>query len=398
MRTLYMKIFVFLLLAGVANQVDAQYKFFTPVDAFAIELSLEDTELLRLPMYRNSVSSLIVSGDYIIGGTSASNGLSPFLFVASINKKALVESFDINNIISGQKSIQSGFCKANSKVLYAGTIPDINGSGHLISIEVDKQGNIKSNDLGIPVHDEGIFSLTINVQGDVLFGITVPTGYFFSYDINSGETIVYNDVVPTSKVLDQLSHFSLKPQNYLSRSLITDNQGKVYGSLPVNSLFCFDPETKAFAIFNNVLPEVWGRHVLGQIDAWAKSGNGTLFGGNAGDGQLFEFDPNTKLVKNLGKPTMMNRLRGLTFGMDGKLYGISGAAPGYSHLFSYDPVMGFKDLGNPEFLMDIPGIEGGINWRGFQLGSIASSEDGRYIVIGEDEALSQILVFPVLAE
>ncbi len=393
-----MKFFVFLFLAGAGNQVDAQYKFFTPVDAFAIELSLEDTELLRLPMYRNAVSSLIVSGDFIIGGTSASNGLSPFLFAASISQKILVESFDIDHIISGQKSIQSGFCKANNNVLYAGTIPNFNGSGHLISIEVDKQGNIKSNDLGIPVPDEGIFSLTINVQGDVLFGITAPTGFFFSYDIHSGETIVYNDVVPASKVLGQLREFSLKPQNYLSRSLITDNHGKVYGSFPVNNLFCFDPETKTFEIFNNVLPEVWGRHVMGQIDAWAKSENGTLYGGNAGDGQLFEFDPNTKLVKNLGKPTMMNRLRGLTFGVDGKLYGISGAAPGYAHLFSYDPIMGFTDLGNPEFLMDIPGIEGGINWRGFQLGSIVSSEDGRYIVIGEDEALSQILVFPVLAK
>ena len=91
---------------------------------------------------------------------------------------------------------------------------------------------------------------------------------------------------------------------------------------------------------------------------------------------------------------MMNRLRGLTTAKDGKIYGIAGAAPGYAHLFSYDEKNGFVDMGNPEFEMKAPGIEQGINWRGFQLGSIASSEDGKYIVIGEDESLSQLLVFP----
>jgi len=78
----------------------------------------------------------------------------------------------------------------------------------------------------------------------------------------------------------------------------------------------------------------------------------------------------------------------------GKLYGIAGAAPGYAHLFSYDDTDGFVDLGNPEFIMVAPGIEQGINWRGFQLRTIVSSEDGKYIVMGEDESLSQLMVFP----
>ena len=91
---------------------------------------------------------------------------------------------------------------------------------------------------------------------------------------------------------------------------------------------------------------------------------------------------------------MMNRLKGLTFGKNGKLYGIAGALPGYAHLFSYDAEKGgYQDLGNPEFRMTAPGIEQGIQWRGFQLRTIAASEDGKYIVMGEDEALSQLLVF-----
>ena len=93
---------------------------------------------------------------------------------------------------------------------------------------------------------------------------------------------------------------------------------------------------------------------------------------------------------------MMPRLRGLTFAKDGRLYGIAGALPGYAHLFSYAPDKeGFKDYGNPQFTMTAPGIEQGIDWRGFQLGTIASSEDGKYVVMGEDEALSQLLIFSV---
>jgi hypothetical protein len=106
-------------------------------------------------------------------------------------------------------------------------------------------------------------------------------------------------------------------------------------------------------------------------------------------------DPSTKTVKNLGKPVMVNRLRGLTFDKDGNLWGIAGALPGYSHLFRYNNKEGFKDYGNPEFDMVAPGIEQGIAWRGFQLGTIAVSPDGKYIVMGEDESLSQLLVFPV---
>jgi hypothetical protein len=124
--------------------------------------------------------------------------------------------------------------------------------------------------------------------------------------------------------------------------------------------------------------------------------DGSLFGGNAGDGQLFRLDPETGLVANLGKPISMPRMKGLAFAADGKLYGVGGASPGYAHLFSYDPgIQGYVDLGNPRFTMTEPGLEQGIFWRGFQLGTLAVSEDGRYVVMGEEETLSQLMVFPV---
>jgi len=389
------RFFLIISLLSVNISIRGQYTFFTPPEAFAIEVSLENSELPRLPMYRNSISSLTVSGDIIIGGTTTSDGSAPFIFSASISRKEVVEIIDLNEIVSGQVSIRSGFTKWKDNVLVAGTIPSKNSDGHLLVLTLDAANNIVCKDLGVPVKGEGIFSLTQKTKGDLIFGLTYPSGYFFSYDLGTGNAKVYKDISPSKKDISQIAHFGLKPENYLSRALISDNKGRIFGSMPVNRIFMFNPTEEKFISYENAMPFVWGREVLGQADSWVLSDDGIIYGGNAGDGQLFELNPETGKTRNLGKPCMMPRIRGLAFGSDGKLYGLSGGAPGYSHLFSYDKTDGFYDYGNPEFLMHIEDVESGILWRGFQLGTIASSEDGKYIVIGEDEALSQLMVFPV---
>ncbi len=182
----------------------------------------------------------------------------------------------------------------------------------------------------------------------------------------------------------------------LSRRLVLDRQGRVYGSYPVNKLFRFDPGQKKIETLADELPAVWGHAPLGRVDSWALAPDGTLYGGNAADGQLFRLDPATGKVANLGKPAVAPRLKGLAFAKDGSLYGVAGAAPGgYAHLFRYDPEHGFTDLGNPRFIMKEPGIEQGIAWRGFQIATVAATEDGSSIAMGEEEALSQLMVFPV---
>lgn len=393
-----------LLIAAVFVMVgasgSAQYSFFKPKGSFAIEVSLQNSNMKRLPIYRNSISSLTVAGDLIIGGTNAKEGLSPFVFVASIGKRELTEYKDLSETIPGQKGIVTGFHKSGPRTLYAGTIPnglsEGNKDGHIIEVQVNANGISKISDMGVPVPGEGIHALAINPNTGILYGVTYPSGIFFTFNVKSKQSKVFKDLVPTAKMLAKLKgEFSLIPDNYICKALALDNSGNVYGSLPINRLFYFDPKTERFQILKDSLPEVWGRNVLGQVESWTKSKSGKLYGGNAGDGQLFMIDPVSKSVKNLGKPVMVNRLRGLTFGKDGNLYGIAGASPGYAHLFRYNDREGFKDYGNPEFEMIAPGLEQGIAWRGFQLGTITSSEDGKYIVMGEDESLSQLLVFPV---
>jgi hypothetical protein len=238
--------------------------------------------------------------------------------------------------------------------------------------------------------------LTSDKEFCKLYGISYPSGNFFSFDIKSGKTKLFKDLAPKKEVIHSLDEqFSLKPEDFLSKALITDDQGLVYGSLPFGKLFYFDPTDETLHELDIELPEAWGRRSLGQVQCWLKTKEGKLYGGNHADGQLFEINLSTKQIKNIGKPIMMPSISGLVEGADRRIYGIAGGKPGYSHLFSYDEHFGFKDYGNPEFEMIAPGIEQGILWRGFQLATIAASDNGKYIVMGEDESLSQLLVFPV---
>jgi hypothetical protein len=377
---------------------------YAPMNGFAIEVSLANTNLKRLPIYQNSISSLTVKGDYIIGATSAVEGLSPYVFVASLSERKVISIQELNKIIGGQESIESGFCQGKNHVLFAGTMSDhgnIKNSaegGHIIQVDVDEKGNIVIKDLGIPLPGEGVYTLLADASGTMLYGISYPSGLFFTYNISTGQTRKYRDIVPSPKDIADLKLYILNPRDYLCQALIQDHEGLVYGSLPVNKLFYFNPKDESFHILEDILTAVWGLRMMGRVDSWAKSGDGKLYGGNAGDGQLFVLDPSTKKVKNLGNPAMVNRIRGLTFGRNGKLYGVAGAPPGYTHFFSYDGENGFHDFGNPQFDMVAPGIEQGIGWRGYNIRTLVSSEDGRYVVMGEDESLSQLLIFAVPEE
>lgn len=387
---------VAILYTGINVGAWSQYTFFTPEGSFAIEVSLENTDLKRLPIYRNAITSLAVVGDYAVGGTSADAGLSPFLFTASLKDRDVTDILDVSEVIKGQQKIQSGFVKNSQGVLFAGTVEQVSGEGgHLIKVSLNKKGMLELEDLGIPVSGEGVFAITSDASVTTLYGVTYPSGNFFVFDVKSRKSKVFKDVAPSEKVAFSLEdHFSITPADYLSRALVTDKDGLVYGSLPYGKIFYFNPADETFTTMEEELPEVWGRRSLGQVHSWLKTADGKVYGANRADGQLFELNTTTKKVKNLGKPIMMPGIAGLAEGADGRIYGISGEAPGYAHLFSYSETEGFKDYGNPQFDMVAPGIEQGISWRGFQLSTIAASEDGNYIVIGEGESLSQLMVFP----
>jgi hypothetical protein len=372
-----------------------EYKFFSPPGAFAVEVSLENSSLLRLPMYRNAIVSLEITGKYAVGGTAAAPGLSPFLFAVSLPERRMESVLDLGAVAPGQREIRSGFARGGAGILYAGTTPDKGAGGHLIEVRLT-DGRITAIDLGIPVPAEGIFALASDTSAKRLYGITHPSGRFFTCDFLGRDVRLFSDTALSTRTLAALHDYAVGPDDVLCRRLAVDRSGRVFGSAPINRLFRFDPGTGKITFLADELPEVWGRRPLGRVEAWALAPDGQLYGGCAGDGQLFRVDPATDKVTNLGKPAMMPGMPGLAFGADGRLYGVAGVPPGYAHLFAYDPRRGgYTDLGNPRFPMTEPGIEQGIWWRGFRIATVAASEDGRFIVLGEEEALSQLMAFPV---
>jgi hypothetical protein len=381
---------------GAATDSSAQYTWFAPEGSFAAEVSLENSPYLRLPMYRNAITSLAIADGDVIGGTSARDGESPFLFAVSLQSRRMEAIRDLAEVVPGQRAIVSGFARGGDGALVAGTLPTkAGGDGHLITVQ--RRGLVlEIRDLGVPVAGEGVFAVAVDATRGVVYGISHPSGRFFVRPLSGGAVTVFGETAPTAQQTRDLHGFVLKPEDYLSRRLALDGQGRVYGSAPPDRLFRFDPVAARVEMLQELLPEGWGRKSLGRVDAWAVTADGTLYGGNAADGQLFSLDPTTGAVTNLGKPTGMPGLRGLAVGKDGALYGVAGGTPGYSHLFRYDPrTRGFRDLGNPRFRMHEPGMEMPIPWRAFRIGSVAASEDGGFIALGEDEALSQLLVFEV---
>lgn len=376
--------------------IKAQYTFFNPKGSFAVETSLENSDELRMPMYRNAMTSLAVSGDFVLGGTTADKGMSPLLFTTSLSKRKLTAVTQLEETIKGQLAIGTGFSVSRSgKEFYAGTMPQPGGStgGHIIEVQMNAQGAPVVKDLVEPIKGEGIFALAFNADAGEFYGIAHPSGKFFTYNLKSGKTQVYNETVASEADLHTYHSFAVKPEDYLCRALVIDARGRVYGSRAVNKIFSFNPGEKSFTVLKDELPFVWGREALGRIDAWVKMPDGTIYGSNAADGNLFRLDPVKQTIINLGKPVMMPRIMAMTAGKNGMLYGVAGATPGYAHLFSYHPQKGFRDLGNPEFEMVAPGLEQGIKWRGFQISSMVTAAPG-YVIMGENEALSQLMVFP----
>ncbi len=385
-----------LFVLGVLARLNAEYTFFTPPGRYAVEVSLENSPYPRLPASRNAITSLAVTGDWAVGGTSAGKGMTPFLFTVSLSTRSLAHFLDLKEIVAGQRAVQSGFGVGADGTLYAGTVPDAaGGDGRLIEVKVTG-GQLAVRDLGAPVAGEGIFALTADPGRRAVYGITHPSGRFFVFDLMTRKTNTLADTAPGAKDLAFLHSYALEPADYLCRRLIVDRRGRVFGSLPVNRLFLYDPDATRITVLEAELPEGWGRRALGRVDAWTMAPDGVLYGGCSAEGQLFRLDPDTGIVSNLGKPAQMPGMKGLACAADGRIYGVTGGAPGYSHLFCYDPTTrNFTDLGNPRFEMKAPGIEQGIWWRGFQIGTLTATDDGRQIVMGEEEALSQLMVFPV---
>lgn len=236
--------------------------------------------------------------------------------------------------------------------------------------------------LGAPAPGEGIYSLAIDREREVIYGLTRPGGFFFSYALRTSKFALHGKVaehdIPGEK---------FEAYKNIGRSLVVTTAGQVLASGENGAIFRFDPAAQILARLPLTLPGVPGREPYNGADAWAAAPDGCVYGGTS-DGYLFRLDPGLARVDNLGKPLNQYRIRGLVFSENGKLYGVGGDDDEMARLFSYDPkhgvydVLGMIDVNRRPYY----------SWHAYVIDAVAAGLDGT-IYLGQAERKSKLYLY-----
>jgi hypothetical protein len=237
--------------------------------------------------------------------------------------------------------------------------------------------------LGIAVPHDGIYTITASPIKPEIYGVTYPHGRFFVYSIDKN---TFSDKGELYK--ETVYGGPNRTLRSITRRLICDNMGNVYGSADNHTLFKYDIEKEEIIKLRSQIPHIY----IAVVEAFVKDKNGLIYGGTS-EGFLFKFDAQTEVIINLGKPIDQMRIRALTIGSDGKVYGIAGERTNRCHFFSYDPASGgYSDFGSSIDIDRTPYYK----WRGEQFDAMMTGANG-IIYIGESEWRSHLFLFKPIA-
>ena len=322
-----------------------------PVDGFSVYLigqpDKDSAFIGSIPQGEGPVSSLCETRDNgVIGGTRVARGKSPWLFYYSLKDKIIRREsvLPLSGTFPGQKCVSGLVMAADSAVYGAITLlhemdyefeADVKAmsyeGAHLFKAAVNA-GKISVTDLGVAVKGEGISAIVAGRGGDVLYGVTVPSQVFFSYDIKTGK----------AQELGKLPEFETEFRRYISKStraLVVDDSGNVYGSAARGKLFKYTVSSKKLDTLSTALPTEGNGAAYDCITTFARTKSGRIFGGTFLDGKLFELFPRTGRIKDLGLTSRTGNLTGLAE-KDGILYGLSGSKSSTTKYFAYNPATG----------------------------------------------------------
>jgi hypothetical protein len=380
------------------------------------DLGFEHTDLI--PADESAITSLVEApnGD-IYGGTT---GRVCHLFVFSpFHEKAryLLNRVRHLGTIPGHESIHHSLVADSDGIIYIGTglnefeqhpISDPPSGhagitiglwadikkvysqyegGHLYKFNINKDERrwVESDeeclieDLGIPIPHNGIYALTINTERSEIYGITYPDGHFFVYDIKAAKFTDLSEIYE-QKIYTGPDNRTLRS---ITRALVCDEKGFVYGSADEQKLFRYNPETKKIEKLDVKIPHLY----YSVVEAFTKDNEGIIYGGTL-EGYLFRLDTEGVTVTNLGKPFAQLRIRGLTIANNGLIYGIAGQRSNHCRLFSYNIAKSeFKDLGILQVVR-----EPYYQWTALQMDAILTGKDGT-IYIGESERRSHLFLY-----
>jgi streptogramin lyase len=257
-------------------------------------------------------------------------------------------------------------------------------TGHLLKYTPSEMptADCAVTDLGIAREGEGIYNLALDRDNGVLYGLTSPNGFFFSYRLTGGKPQVFGQVAEHNAPGEKFAN-----EKALGRAMIVDRQGNVFTSGEGGHLYRFDRLKQQLTRLTGTVPTVPGREPFNRVDAWTLDGNGVLYGGSS-DGYLFRLQPESLTVENLGKPLNQYRIRGLVFARNGKIYGVGGDDDEMARLFSYDPqhgtyeMLGFLDVNRRPYYA----------WRAYLVDAMAIGLDGT-VYLGQSERKSRLFLY-----
>lgn len=384
-------------------------------------------EVNEIPEYNSAITSLLTAQDGIIYGGTTGEEAYLFMFNPAVNKVQHLGK------IPGQESVHHSLAEDSLGFIYIGTgknmfnqinltqgenwdsVNDLLWSdikaqyknysgGHLYRYNPRKSNNLikladseaEITDLGVPVPQNSIYSITCSPDGSTIYGITYPDAKFFLFDINKQKFEIIGDT--DNKIV---YHGPERHWRSVSRDLICDSQGNVYFSGTDGILKYYSPETKSFISTDQKIP---GDYYPAQfyedycvVEYFVRDSLGQIYGGTS-DGYLFVFNPDQMRLRNLGKPRASRRLRCLTIGFDGNIYLIAGESPNTNSvpckLYAYNP-------NYPEFIdygMLIVDRSPYYYRRGYQFDCMTTGKDGT-IYLGESEYRSNLfLLIPPLQD
>jgi hypothetical protein len=258
-----------------------------------------------------------------------------------------------------------------------------------MTYHADKEAEVE--DLGAPVAGEGIYCMIASADGNTLYGISYPKGHFFIFDLASRETSILGPV------WDEVIYAGPKKgERSLPGDLILDDEGYCYFSVDRGRLARYNPESGEIEKLSVRLPgeyylflsELEAFHPV--VESWTLGADGSLFGGT-NDGFLFRFFPQDQRLTNLGKARITRRIRTLTTGDDGRIWGTAGEDRIGCTFFVYDPAEGsYHHLGHVS--VDRSPYYA---WNPHRFGASATGLDGT-IYLGESDRKGHLyFVLPV---
>jgi len=337
-----------------------------------------------IPADESRITSLAVGGRGRIRGTTSGERVHVFVYCRRPSEDLVMDV----GVIPGAKEARGTVVAWTRDTCFVGVSPapgniykcSQGGAGGCIQEWVHGYGTI--TEFASPVPDEGIACLVGDKDQNCLYGLTDRTGTFFIVEVEDGGKDVGLKAKEVEIVgpVDEIQHFS--------RTLIVTTGGTVYGAGAAGRLFSYSPFfTTGIERLDVSIPAIAGKQMYARIDSWTRDPfTGLIYGGTAHDGLLFQFNPNQGTMKSLGKPTNETRLRAITVGNDGTVYGISGEENSLGHFFTYDPMDGsLDDLGIPIAMTEI-------RRYGYEFDAAVTGPDGE-IYLGEGDRCGCLFIY-----